>query len=76
MTWTKNMLRGAGLTFLGTATMIALSVLYLWHRPEAAAVSTWDFTKLAVVVVFVWAAIGITMGIFIVMILKKNEGKG
>ena len=69
------MRRGAALTALGTLAMIGLSLAYLWTRPEAAPVSLWDFTKLAIVVAAVWAAIGVTMGIFIVMILKKNEGR-
>ena len=75
MTWTRSMRRGAGFTSLGTLAMIAVSIWYLSARPEAAEISLWDFTKMSAVVVAVWSAIGITMGIFIVMILKKNENR-
>ena len=73
MIWSHRMRQGAGLTTIGTIIATALSILYLWFRPEAAAISTWDFAKMAFVVVLVWTLIGITMGIFIVMILRKNE---
>lgn len=75
MTWTRSMRRGANITAIGTIVMIALSLAYLWFRPEAEVVSLWDFAKLSTVVAIVWVVIGITMGIFIVMILKKNEGR-
>lgn len=73
MTWTPNMRRGAFGTTLGTLAMIAISLFYLAGRPETAQISTWDFVKMGAVVSCVWSAIGVTMGIFIVMILKKNE---
>lgn len=66
--------KGAVWVTVCTLAVIAATVAYLWQT-SSADVSTWDFIKISLVVALVWAAIGVTMGIFIVMILKKNEGK-
>lgn len=73
MTWTAPMRRGAGVVAAGTLIVTLVSLGLLWPRAEG--VAFWDFVKLGLVVVLVWAAIGGTMGFFIVMILKKNQGK-
>lgn len=73
MVWTSNMRRGAALTALGTVamTLFTLGALWTWFGAET---PLWTFTKIGVVIALVWSAIGATMGIFIVMIIKKNEG--
>jgi len=75
MTWSPTMRRGAGLTALATVVFTLASIAYLWTTTSNLDVPVWGFIKMAAIVSFVWAAIGATMGIFIVMILKKNEGR-
>jgi len=74
MTWTRNMRRGASAVVIGTLVMIAFTLLFLW-KTSADGVTLWDFLKVSFVIFAVWSAIGGTMGIFIVMILRKNEGR-
>ena len=74
MTWTRGMKFGAAGTAAATLVFIALSLGYLWIN-HGSGVTGWQFTRIALVIAGVWAAIGTTMGIFIVMIIRKNEGR-
>ena len=69
------MKRGLWIMIGATVTVIAATLIYLAFREEAAEVSAWDFTKMAIVISIVWTAIGATMTIFIIMIIKKNENR-
>ena len=70
------MRRGAFVTAGATALFTLASLAYLWGRLPEGGATLWAVVKLAIVVVLVWASIGATMGFFIVMILRKNEGRG
>ena len=73
MSWSSAERKGAIWIALGTVAMIVLSISYLWYRAGSSPeIDPWDFLKISIVVSLVWAAIGVTMGIFVVMVLRKN----
>lgn len=74
MAWSNSAKKGAFLTAAGTLIVTVLSILYLWFTTYGwDGVTTADFIKVAIVTTVVWFAIGVTMAIFIVMVLRKNE---
>lgn len=74
MAWSARARKGAYFTGIATLAMIAFSLLWLWSKVSADPdITLWAFLKIGFVVAAVWAAIGITMGIFIVMVLRRNE---
>jgi len=74
MVWTQAMRKGAFGTALATIFVTAISLVYL-KLFHGQGINPWAFTKMAFIIAAVWAAIGATMGIFIVMIISKNEGR-
>lgn len=74
MKWSQSMRRGAAAVVLGTLLMIVFTLAFLWMN-AAEGVTLLGFLQVSVVIFAVWVAIGATMGIFIVMILRKNEGR-
>lgn len=74
MKWSQSMRRGAAAVVLGTLLMIVFTLVFLWMN-AAEGVTLLGFLQVSVVIFAVWVAIGATMGIFIVMILRKNEGR-
>lgn len=58
-----------------TATLTVLSVLYLRARTQGMpGVTEETFWPIGWITMGVFAAIGIVMGIFIIMVLRKNAG--
>ena len=74
MAWTRSMVKGAALTTLCTIAAIYGTLSLMWAQ-FGAVTERGDFVTMSVIIAVVWAAIGGVMGIFIVMILKKNEGR-
>ena len=74
MKWSQSMRRGAAAVVLGTLLMIVFTLAFLWMN-AAEGVTLLGFLQVSVVIFAAWVAIGATMGIFIVMILRKNEGR-
>jgi len=74
MAWSNRARKGAIGTAIGTLLMTALSLLWLWKTSYGApGVTPLSFLKLGIVIAIVWTAIGTTMAIFVVMVLRKNE---
>ena len=69
------MRRGAWWVGLGTLVMILTTFGYLGAQLQNTDATTWTVIKLGIVIAIVWSAIGTTMGVFVVMILKKNAGR-
>lgn len=75
MAWSKRARKGLLLCVLVTIGFTLASIFWLWTGVrDDPNVTMLAFAKIAAVVAGVWIAIGATMTIFIVMVLRRNEG--
>ena len=77
MRWSKRQIVGLLATLAGTFCVILTGLYFAWVVSEGwSGMQGMSFLTFAVIFGLVLFAIGGVMAIFVVMVIRKNEGKG